>query len=342
VPHGAPFLLNEVKIMTEMSYLSVIERYHEFRTPIRELLKSIVTGIADIDLLHSKDGRHQTMVSICERYPFVKVLYLLNEQGIQISESCTPKGGEIGSEFDLGLGRDRQHRPYFKQVHAHQGVIVTEPYLSSTDSNLYITTAMPIHCAEGICYVVLDAGLEALVSFLMGDTQRRRFEPLFKAMYALLGLSLLGVVALLMFSALSDLAQALIHPIETEADKLRPFSIIIVITLAMAIFDLAKTTLEEEVLMHKDVFRHSATRRTTTRFLASIIIAVSIEGLLLMFKSAMGSTDHLIEAAFVMFSAALLTVALGVYVYLGSRAEVNLLSVGKMKHSVKTHAEFEH
>ncbi len=328
--------------MTEMSYLSVIERYHEFRTPIRELLKSIVTGIADIDLIRDQDGQRQAMVSICERYPFVKVLYVLNEQGMQISEFSTMKGGEVSREHDVGLGRNRRQRPYFQQVHAHQGVIVTEPYLSSADSSLCLSTAMPLHCADEVnCYLVLDASLDALVSFLMGDTQRRRFEPLFKAMYALLGLSLLGVVAVLMFNALSDLAQALIHPIETETDKLRPFSIIIVITLAMAIFDLAKTTLEEEVLMHKDVFRHSATRRTTTRFLASIIIAVSIEGLLLMFKSAMGAADHLFEAAFVMFSAALLTVALGVYVYLGARAEANLVSARKMTQAEKNHVEIE-
>ncbi|HES75853.1 MAG TPA: general glycosylation pathway protein, partial [bacterium] len=321
---------------------SIIERYHEYRTPIRELLKSIVTGIADVDLISDQDGQRQAMVSVCERYPFVKILYVLNEQGLQISEFSTSKGGEVSSEHDVGLGRDRRHRPYFVQVKARQGVIVTEPYLSSADSSLCLTTSMPLRCADDVsCYLVLDANLEALVSFLLGDTQRRRFEPLFKAMYALLGLSLLGVVGLLMFNALSDLAMALIHPIETETDKLRPFSIIIVITLAMAIFDLAKTTLEEEVLMHKDVFRHSATRRTTTRFLASIIIAVSIEGLLLMFKSAMGATDHLFEAAFVMFSAALLTVALGVYVYLGARAEANLVSARKITQAEKNHMEID-
>mgnify|MGYP000858772245 FL=1 len=322
--------------MSEMSYLSVIERYHEYRTPIRELLKSIITGIADVDLIGNQDGQRQAMVSLCERYPFLKILYVIDEQGIQISEFSTLKGDEVSKEHDVGLGRDRRHRPYFQQVKTRDGAIVTEPYLSSADSSLCLTTAMPLHCAEGVlCYLVLDANLEALVSFLMGDTQRRRFEPLFKALYALLGLSLLLVVGLLMFNALSDLMQALIHPIETETDKLRPFSIIIVITLAMAIFDLAKTTLEEEVLMHKEVFRHSATRRTTTRFLASIIIAVSIEGLLLMFKSAMGATDHLFEAAFVMFSAALLTVALGVYVYLGARAEQNLMTTRKLSQTEK-------
>jgi len=33
--------------MSEMSYISVIERYHEYRDAIRELLASIVTGVGD-------------------------------------------------------------------------------------------------------------------------------------------------------------------------------------------------------------------------------------------------------------------------------------------------------
>jgi len=74
--------------------------------------------------------------------------------------------------------------------------------------------------------------------------------------------------------------------------------------------------------MHKDIFRHSSTRRTITRFIAAILIAVSIESLLTMFKAAMGdSHDAAIHAVWMMFAAVGLLVGLGIYVYLGARAE---------------------
>jgi len=318
--------------MSDMSYLSVIERYHEFREPIRELLASIITGVADSALLHDQEAQRRVLVSVRERYAFVQILYVLDEHGVQISEFAAGEGGEISTHHDVGRGRDRRHRPYYQQVTAEGGVIVTDPYLSSADSMLCLSSAMPIMDGEGNKgYLVIDVNLEALIRFLMGDTLRRRFEPLFKGVYTLIGLSLLGVVGALIFNALRELLEAIVHPIQTEHDKLRPFGIIIVITLAMAIFDLAKTTLEEEVLMHKDIFHHSTTRRAITRFLGAIIIAVSIEGLLLMFKSAMGAADHLLEAAFVMLSAAILTVGLGLYVYLGARAEAQLLSINRRK-----------
>lgn len=318
--------------MADMSYLAVIERYHEYREPIRELLASIITGVAESSLLHDQDAQRRSLISVRERYPFVQILYVLDENGTQISEFAVGESGEVDTRHDVGRGRDRRHRPYYQKAIASDGVIVTEPYLSTVDSTLCLSGAMPIVGEDDKRgFLVIDVNLEELTRFLMGDTRRRRFEPLFKGIYTLIGLSLLGVVGLLMFNALHELFEAITHPIQTEHDKLRPFSIIIVITLALAIFDLAKTTLEEEVLMHKDVFRHSTTRRTITRFLAAIIIAVSIEGLLLMFKSAMGAGNHLLEASFVMLSTAILTVGLGLYVYLGARAEAQLLTINRRR-----------
>jgi len=323
--------------MADMSYLSVIEQYDEYRQPIRVLLASIITGVADASLLEDQEAQRKALISVRERYPFVQILYLLDEYGTQISEFAAGEGGEVDTRHDAGRGRDRRQRPYYLQVIATDGAIVTEPYLSTADSSLCLSCAMLIEGGEGRKgYLVIDVNLEELIRFLLGDTRRRCIEPVFKGVYTLIGLSLLGVVGVLMFNALRELFEAIVHPIQTEHDKLRPFSIIIVITLALAIFDLAKTILEEEVLMHKDIFRHSTTRRTITRFLAAIIIAVSIEGLLLMFKVAMSSGQGLLEAAFVMLAAAILTIALGLYVYLGARAESQLLMISRHRSRVRS------
>jgi hypothetical protein len=64
--------------------------------------------------------------------------------------------------------------------------------------------------------------------------------------------------------------------------------------LALTIFDLGKITLEEEVLLYKDILRHSSTRRTITRFIAVIIIAVSIEALLMIFKFALNGGANIL------------------------------------------------
>jgi hypothetical protein len=97
------------------------------------------------------------------------------------------------------------------------------------------------------------------------------------------------------------------------------FGIVIMITLGMSIFDLGKTILEEEVLVSKDIHHHDTTRRTISRFMAAIIIAVSIESLLLMFKSLLSGGDGgtpLISAVWMLLAAVAMLVGLGIYLRL--------------------------
>ena len=152
---------------------------------------------------------------------------------------------------------------------------------------------------------------------------------MFKFIYSLIVLGLFSVVMVLLYSAFSDIA-TLFHVSHTlDAVKLKPFTIIIFITLALAIFDLGKTILEEEVLMRKDILRHSSTRRTITRFIAAILIAVSIEALMLMFKGALNNGAEAIQGVWMMLTSVGLLVGLGIYVYCGVKAEAILLKLRK-------------
>ena len=58
----------------------------------------------------------------------------------------------------------------------------------------------------------------------------------------------------------------------------------------------------------------------------AILIAVSIEALLLMFKSVLGSSEYLVNSVAMMATSVGLLVGLGIYVYLGAKAEALLKS----------------
>lgn len=304
--------------MSEMSYLSVIERYHEYREAIRELLASIVTGVGDKRLCAEEGALADAIENLADHYPFVDLVYLLDENGRQISPIVTKQGKPI--EKGHQVGTDRSQRPYFKLIKQQQGVTVSEPYFSNIGRNLCVSSVARCGETEKV-YLVVDIDLREIIEFLMGDTLRGRFNPLFKVVYSLIAIGLFSIVGVLLFSAFAEVIKLFAGMHSGDDLYLKPFSVIIFLTLALAVFDLGKTTVEEEVLMHKDIFRHSSTRRTITRFIAAILIAVSIESLLLMFKSALGDATHLQDAVWMMFSAIGLLVGLGLYVYLGARAE---------------------
>ncbi len=201
-----------------------------------------------------------------------------------------------------------------------------EPYLSNKGAMLCISVAVKRYrpCSKEAVYIVLDIDLTKAIEFLMGDLARRRFTPAFKAVYSLIVIGLFAVAAVLLYAAGAEMV-SLWHIGSSKEDlHMKPFSVVIFLTLALAIFDLGKTILEEEVLMDKDIFRRSSTRRTITRFIAAILIAVSIEALLLMFKAALGVNGDILSVVWMMLTAIGLLVGLGIYVYLGAQAEAIL------------------
>jgi hypothetical protein len=305
------------------SYLNTIERYHEYRGMIRELMQSILTGLADIRLFEDSDKVHEALEALFNHYPFMDLVYTLDVDGRQDSANFNFRDNRFRID-PSSQGRDRSQRPYYLLARETQGIAFTEPYLSNKDRVLCLSGAMPLRCGDNmICgYLVIDLDLDETIRFLMGDNLRTRFESAFKAIYTLIAIGLFMVVAILLYSGFSELVTMLEE--HSAVASIRPFSAIIFITLGLAIFDLAKTTLEEEVLMHKDIFRHSSTRRTITRFMAAILIAVSIEALLLMFKSALGNGEQLLHATLMLLAAVALMVGLGAYVYLGALAERTL------------------
>ncbi|SCY51053.1 PDC sensor domain-containing protein [Thiohalorhabdus denitrificans] len=318
--------------MSSMSYLHILERYQDHRGAIAELLASLVTGIAEHRAVDDPASLQGEVHALAERYPFLDMVYTLDAQGIQTSDNMVNQGKALAR---TGVGADRSQRPYFRLARGTQEVVVTEPYLSATGHNLCLSAALELRDATGRArgYLVLDADLAEIVAFLLGDRERRRFQPVFKAVYSLIVAGLLAVVGVLLAFSVQELG-ALLPGADGGSDRalhLKPFGVIIFLTLSLAIFDLAKTILEEEVLTHKDIFRHSSTRRTITRFIAAILIAVSIESLLLMFKAALGEGEGILPAVAMMLTVVGLLLGLGVYVYLGSRAEVTLLSWQKRR-----------
>lgn len=310
-----------------MNYFSLLERYHESRGAIHELLQSIITGVAGNDLLSDEANLQSSICTTSRNYPFVDILFTLDEQGTQSSSnfSCESKQNRFTKD---NKGLDRSYRPYYLLAKNSDGAVITEPYLSSASKKLCISASIKILATDArvLGFIVLDIDLAETVEFLMGDILRKRFTPLFKITYTLIVAGLFGVVILLMMNAYQNAVEVFQMEFTAKENILKPFRIIVFLTLALAVFDLGKTILEEEVLMHKDIFRHSSTRRTITRFVSAILIALLIEALLLMFKTTIGYHDNYMSGVWMMFAAVGLLIGLGLYVYLGARAEQILLS----------------
>ena len=159
-----------------MSYLSVIERFHEYKNALHELTASILTGIAEPALLENEQKLRVTLHSIAKHYPFMALLYTLDAKGVQNSSNIASLSP--AKEDKKGLGKNRSERPYFLLAKNSDSVVVTEPYFSNNGSMLCISATVKSHASNGDSgYIVVDIDLTKAIEFLMGDLSRRRFIP---------------------------------------------------------------------------------------------------------------------------------------------------------------------
>ena len=96
---------------------------------------------------------------------------------------------------------------------------------------------------------------------------------------------------------------------------------IAVLTVAVAALELGQTILEEEVHRQAQMSAPTRVRRFLSRFMVVLVVALSLETMVLVFRVGQDSPEQLPYVASVGAAAALLLVAWGVFVRLNRSAE---------------------
>ena len=240
----------------------------------------------------------------------LEAAYLLDAKGNQVTPTYLKNGKK-----EEDIGENRSTRAYYYRAMHERRCTITDPYPSLLNDELTVTASEPIFDEHGdIVYVAcIDLPLAEVLRIahpLASETAAVRF---FKIIYALFSVALSFVALLLFVKGIEGfLAYGMGHYDRIEIKDI--FEATILLTLSLAIFDLVKTLFEEEVLGRSKKDPASDIHKTMVRFLGSIIIALSIEALMLVFKFAMTAPEMLINAIFIIGGVAVLIVSLAIYI----------------------------
>lgn len=240
----------------------------------------------------------------------LEAAYLLDATGKQVGPTYLKNGKK---EDDAGVSRST--RAYYYRAMHERRCSITDPYPSLLNDELTVTASQPIFDEHGeIVYVAcLDMPLGEVLRIahpLASETYAGKF---FRTVYALFCLALAFVALLLFVKAVEGfLAYGIGAYDKIEIKDI--FEATILLTLSLATFDLVKTLFEEEVLGRPKHDPSSDIHKTMVRFLGSIIIALSIEALMLVFKFAMTAPEMLINAIYIIGGVAMMLVGLAVYI----------------------------
>jgi hypothetical protein len=93
------------------------------------------------------------------------------------------------------------------------------------------------------------------------------------------------------------------------------------VVIAMAVFDVAKYFVEEEVIRGREMRAASEARRSMTKFVSTIAIAVFIEGLVIVFQASKDDLPKMLYPTALLLTAVLIVIGLGIYQRLSAEVE---------------------
>jgi uncharacterized paraquat-inducible protein A len=85
------------------------------------------------------------------------------------------------------------------------------------------------------------------------------------------------------------------------------------VTIAIAVFEVGKFLVEEEVIRERQLRSVLEARRSLTKFLTIVIIVVSLEGLVLVFETKLDDVAELIYPTALLAVAAFVVIAMGLF-----------------------------
>ena len=240
-------------------------------------------------------------------FPSMELVYITDRDYKQITPNIYRK--------DVDENANHKNRSYLtkKVLQKDNQFSISEPYLSVATGNICITVMKK----QKEDYVFIDFALDTLLGRLGLIELNPAFNMFTKIFYQCIGFSLIFFAFLAILYAFYAFVAHFMGNGFTIDTFFKP---IVSITLGLAIFDLGKTILEREVYF-KSYGKHTEDAMVLTKFSIAIIIALSIEALMVVFKITLHDYTQMIQALYLILGVGVIVVSLGIYTYLTKKSE---------------------
>ncbi|GAB6070157.1 PDC sensor domain-containing protein [Thiomicrorhabdus hydrogeniphila] len=230
----------------------------------------------------------------------LELIYVSDEQFNQTSANIFKN-----KLLTSAIGKNRSYLAA-QMINKDEGFSISEPYMSSATGEACITLMV----LKDKHYFFFDFNLSSLLSHFGLVERHPTFNFITKAFYLGIGVSLMFFSVMSIGYAFYDYLLQFSNPSQYSLESV--FKPIIALTMGLAIFDLAKTLLEREVV-YKNYSDKKDEARLLSKFLTAIIIALSIEALMVVFKTALNDPTQMLYALYLIIGVALIILSLAVY-----------------------------
>lgn len=237
-------------------------------------------------------------------FPSMELVYVVNSA---TKKQVSPNIYRYSSD-EKERGQDREYLINKLDI-KENGYAFTQPYQSSATRNICVSVAKK----EDENIVFMDLSVEVLLERLGLIEKHKFFSGITRVFYMIAGYLMMFLSgAALVYAGIDFLSNLFASKITVDTI----FKPIIAVTLGVAIFDLSKTILEQEVYFKSYIKDAKIEIKTLTKFLVSILIALSIETLMVVFKIAIENYDKMVHALYLMVGTSLFIFALSFLIFI--------------------------
>ncbi|QDF29044.1 hypothetical protein [Halarcobacter anaerophilus] len=262
---------------------------------IQELLKKLADS--KIDYLNSKE-LNKAFVD----FNALDTIYAVDENFVQLSpifNRDTKDGEFISNKIKNSL----KSNTYLKNEY-----FISAPYVSSKTNKFVVTFVKKIDNK----LIAMDFDFYKLLKeYNHTDLKAKLFTNGVQIVYGIIGISLTAFALILIFYSLYDFTSHLLGIANNIFQSI--FKSTIGLTLGLATFDLAKNLLEHEVIFRDHTTEAHGSNTLLIKFLISIVIALAIEALMMVFKIAISDYKDILYAVYLLLGIGFLLLTMSQY-----------------------------
>jgi len=277
-----------------------LEVYEQNQDKIEFFIQESLKNIGNINIYEKNN-----FAKVFDIFPSLELVYIVDKTTKnQISPNIYKNKTD-----DNAKNRDRSHL-ITKLEFKENNIAFSTPYISSATRSNCVTVTIK----ENDKIIFLDFKIDILLERLNLIELHKPFHSATKLFYMLAGFSMIALSTFIILYSLYDFIIFVLFQDGIELEII--FKPIIALTLGIAIFDLAKTILEQEVFFKSYSKNSRVETKMITKFLITIIIALSIEALIVVFKIAINDYDKMVNALYLITGISLILIALAIFIKL--------------------------
>ncbi|KAB7885911.1 hypothetical protein [Poseidonibacter ostreae] len=280
-----------------------IETYKQHQEEIEFFLQESVRNLGSL-----KTHKKNEFSELFNLFPSLELIYFTNKD-TKIQTSPNYYRSKVAFE-----AKDK-NRSYLisKLEFKGENIAFSTPYISIATRNNCVTLTIK----EDDEIIFLDFRIDILLEKLNLLELNKPFHAVTKGFYIFAGFSMMALAIITIVFSLYDFIYYLFIKNDLSLEMI--FKPIIALTLSIAIFDLAKTILEQEVFFKSYSKNSKVETKILTKFLSTIIIALSIEALIVVFKIALNDYDKMINAFYLIAGISLILISLTAFTHFSGK-----------------------